>query len=57
MNCPECGKKMDRLDNTTFQSDDIMTQLFGFTPTNYGCFDCNIAVPIPIIKDVVKRRK
>jgi len=50
MKCPECNKEMNRLDNTTFLSDDVMTQLFRFKPTNYGCFDCNIVIPIPIIR-------
>ena len=42
MICPECNKEMDKLDNTTFLSDSIMNQLFGFKHTHYGCFTCNI---------------
>ena len=47
MNCPECNKKMALIDNTSLLYNSVMNQLFsGFNPTNYGCFDCNIVIPI-----------
>jgi len=46
MKCPECKEEMALIDNTTFLNNSIINQLFGFKPSHYGCFDCNIVVPI-----------
>ena len=41
MICPNCNKEMELIDNTTFMSESVINQLFGFKPTHYGCFECN----------------
>ena len=40
--CPECNKPMSKIDNTTFLSKSIMTQLFHFKLNHYACLECNI---------------